>query len=199
MVNFKDLTINALNYYDNNYDKYNKFLHKIKFFSVEKSDKDMTSNNISFFDKKQNLLLKSRYEIIGEYNSFSNTWIWSWSKPDYKKNLTYLSRQILKYGLDIDITIENIFLKTELITSRFRISDPIQLDVHMAIASYIAKQPLIYNLYIPLKNIPNSDQEFMNFEQASSYNYWEMIKTNINLDNDTNNEYLIVPLFILDP
>ena len=59
------------------------------------------------------------------------------------KNTNYVSRKILEYGLDIDYK-DISFLKTELITSKFRITDNIQLELHLALASYLSKNPVIF-------------------------------------------------------
>jgi hypothetical protein len=59
------------------------------------------------------------------------------------KNSTYLSRKLLNYGLDID-NEELIQLKSELITSRFKIKNTLQLDIHLALAGYLCKNPIIY-------------------------------------------------------
>jgi len=151
----QDIILNSLNYYDKKREKYNKILSKIKYVSFKKTDSDMKHNTIIFYDKNKKQLFQSRYELVGAYNNYSNTWIWAWSMPQISKNLQYTSRKILNYGLDIidDYDNNNIFLKTELITSRFRISDPVQLDIHLSIAAYIAKIPIIFNLYYSPKRI----------------------------------------------
>ena len=51
-------------------------------------------------------------------------------------------RKIWNYGAILDPSEK--YLKTELITSRFRIADTIQLDIHAGIASYLSKYPMIY-------------------------------------------------------
>ena len=42
-----------------------------------------------------------------------------------------------------------MLLKNELITSRFRIADKVQLDIHCSVASYLSKCPFV----IAMKNI----------------------------------------------
>jgi hypothetical protein len=64
--------------------------------------------------------------------------------PYLSKNSTYTSRKILNYGLDLGPNQE--YLKSELITSRFRITNPIQLDIHTAISSYLSQIPTIFQI-----------------------------------------------------
>ena len=70
--------------------------------------------------------------------------------------MSYISRKILNYGLDL--TPDEQFLKSELITSRFRISSKIQLDIHVALASYLTKMPLIYK-HITIPNTKTSTED----------------------------------------
>lgn len=145
-----NIVTQALDYYDKNRESYSKFFSKVKFIEIKKTSKsDIDRNEIFFYDNKKNIIGKSKYELLGTYYSEPKTWVWSWAKAINHKNETYISRKILNYGLDINIDpkkpniSEKIFLKTELVTSRFRIHDPVQLDVHIALSSYISKIPII--------------------------------------------------------
>ena len=142
-----DIVKNAFTYYDKNNEKNEYKFKDIKFIDfINKDSTDIKRKTINMYDKDKKLLFKYKYEIIGVYNNFTHTWTWAWSVPIFTKNSTYVSRKILQYGLDMEPT--NTFLKAELITSRFRISDPVQLDLHIAIASYISKNPVIYKLIV---------------------------------------------------
>lgn len=145
-----DIVKSSLEYFDKNMEIRSKTLSKFKFVKIiTNTNIDMDRNIIIFYDKNGTELHKSKYERLGTYYNLSNTWIWSWANPTRNKNETYISKNILKYGLDIDVDKSKsdfndmMFIKTELVTSRFRISDPIQLDVHIALSSYISKIPLI--------------------------------------------------------
>lgn len=137
-----NLISDSLEYYDNNTEKYNDFFKKVKYVKFIDVIKDMDHNIIRMYDRDKNEILKSRYEIIGIYNNKSKTWTWAWSIPRFRKNTTHIARKIVNYGMDLDP--ESRFLKTELITSRFRITNPIQLDIHAAIASYLSRQYVVY-------------------------------------------------------
>ena len=148
-----DLVGNSLEYYDNNYEKYSELYHKIKYIKINNKGEN-NEYFIELFDENKKLILKSRYEILGTYISKSSTWIWAWAYPDFQKKLTNISRKLLHYGTELDPDKQSLYLKTELITSRYKISNKIQLDIHTSIASYLSKQPLIYkyNFYdVPVK------------------------------------------------
>jgi len=149
MTKITEIVRNSLEYLDNNKSKYKSYLNKIKYYSLEFLYGDLERHKIIFYDKNKNKLFETEYEIIGVYNNFAKTWAWSWSIANFSKNEVYLARKILMYGLDIVPDKDTIFLKSELITSRFRISNPIQLDIHVGLASYLSKIPFIFKLYIP--------------------------------------------------
>lgn len=189
-----NIVTKALDYYDANREKYDKFLSKIKSFRIsERKSSDMDHSTIIFFDANNNQVWTTRYEVLGTYYSESNTWAWSWAKANSPKNQTYLARKILNYGLNIDIDMkitnasEKVFLKTELITSRFRINDPVQLDVHIALSSYISKIPII----IPFVYTYTGKKEELNIfsKRKYFYDYYEIFR----LKN-----YYISFLFALD-
>jgi hypothetical protein len=142
----KELILNALEYADTNKEKHVDIVKKARYYSTVISEKDMEPSVITFYDKHKKPFFKARYEMLGTYLSDANTWLWAWADPRLPKSTTYLSKKILNYGLNID-SKENWILKTELITSRFRIFDSVQLDMHIALSSYIAKAPFIYNIY----------------------------------------------------
>jgi hypothetical protein len=146
MSRIKELITNSLKYYDFNQEKYSKLFNKFKYYSIVQVETDIEHDKILFFDKDKQLIFESKYEILGIYYVSSQIWAWSWSIPNLNKNLVYTTRKILNYGLDIIPSREDIFIKAEIITSRFRISNEIQLDIHAAIASYISKKPMIFKL-----------------------------------------------------
>lgn len=137
-----NIIVDSLRYYDKNMMKYNSFFNKIKRIEIEESQYDIVHNNMLFYDKNDNLILQSRYELIGIYSVIGKIWAWSWATPANSKNKIQIIKKVLNYGIDLNPS--DLFLKTELITSRFKITNKIQIDIHVAIASYLSKQPLIY-------------------------------------------------------
>jgi hypothetical protein len=151
-----DLVKNSLEYYDRNMERYQKFINKIKYLVFNKTDSEMEHDTVAMFDEHKNAIHTSRYENIGVYTMDSSIWVWAWSVPTLKKNTTYIISKILNYG--IKLSPQDKFLKTELVTSRFKISTKVQLDIHAAIASYLAKSPFILSyVYIDSKEIGDSD------------------------------------------
>ena len=144
-----DIINDAFNYYDGNNELYRSIKKKIKYAKVLQNDKN--SNEIdciryTFYDENRQELFSSRIEILSKYYSQINTWIWGWSLSTVEKSATKIIRKVFQYGTDIDIrndNISNILLKSELLTSRFKITDQVQIDMHCAIASYLAKKPFI--------------------------------------------------------
>ena len=170
MDRVKDLITNSLYYFDSNYEKYNKLYNKFKYQSLEINDNDLEYNKINFYDKNQKKIFKSRYEVLGIYNSVANLWTWGWSVPRLKKNMINTIRKLLNYGLDLPPDQDDQFLKAELITSRFRISNEIQLDIHTAIASYISKKPMVYKLIINPDTVADNESNIQPIEKYPANN-----------------------------
>lgn len=137
----------ALKYYDNNnkiYKHIKKHISYVKYADVGKND--VEGLRLIFLDENKKELFTSRVEILGKYYNTIKTWVWGWSLPGINKSLTSIIRKVFLYGTDIDINNNpaNVMLRNELVTSRFRIEDDIQLEIHCAIASYLAKKPFIF-------------------------------------------------------
>ena len=146
MSEHTSLVVNALEYYDLNNEKYSHIYKNAKYYKIVLSNNDMKKNDIILYDEHKNIILKSAYEIIGVYSKDTNIWAWAWAIPFFYKNSTYISKKIINYGIDLDP--EEMTLKTELITSRFRISNMIQIDIHVALTSYLSKNPVTFNFLI---------------------------------------------------
>jgi hypothetical protein len=145
MTDIVSIVTNSLKYYDNNTDIYKDKLKNAYYYKLHNLFSDNEHHIVEFYDENKNLLLKSRFEVIGIYAHMTNTWVWGWSIPILDKVSTKIIRKVFNYGAELDKS--EIFLKTELISARFIISDPIQLDIHLAIVSYLSKNPFIYKIY----------------------------------------------------
>jgi len=175
-VDINDITLikNSFEYYDKNNEKIGNKYDKVNYISFEINQKDLEHDIIIFYDSKLKELFRSRTEKIGIFDKISKIWTWAWAVSSFKKNETNIVRKILQYGTELDPS--TIFLKTELITSRFRISNKIQLDMHCAIASYLSKKKQVYkytifnllklidNKYIDILNPDYSKNEDVTFE-----------------------------------
>lgn len=196
----KDLIINSLDFFDKNKEKYSKLISKIKYFTIIRNTNDMDRNIIVCYDNDKNEIFKSEFEYSGTYYSSTNTWIWSWAIPIAPKNSTYLAKKIVNYGMDLDY-MDNRLLKTELITSRFKITNSIQLDIHIAISAYIAKIPFIMDIYNVIdiskknddaKNVENIE----NIENKSNSKYYKFYTADKVFEN--NLTYERYSLFIMN-
>ena len=164
----------ALSYYDQNNSKYTDLFDKIKMTKIKSNTKDMSKSKIFFYDNNNKLFMKGDYEIAGNFYNKYKLWIWSWAIPVLVKNKTLLSRKILNYGLDIDSSNKpaiNFFIKSELTTSRFKINK-LQLDIHIALISYICKEPIIYP-YI----------DYLSDTDKDNYVIWYMFILNLEVIN----------------
>ena len=160
----------SLEYYDNNNEINEKLFDKIRYLKLNLSKSDMEKNIVEFYDKDLKLIKKFAYEILGVYNNLTRAWTWGWSIINLKKNDTYIIRKLLNYGIDLDA--KNNFLKSELVTSRFRITNKIQLDMHVAIASYISKQKNIYSYKVD-QNPKIIDNQYYDIKVSDNDNYTE--------------------------
>jgi len=178
-MNNEKVVINALSYLDSNLEKYEYLFKDVTYISFNQTVKnDMEKRKLTFYDINKKKVFESKFEVFGIYDDNVGVWTWAWSYPNLYKNVTYLSRKTLEYGLDIDYN-ENNLLKSELITSRFKINDKLQLEIHSALAAYITKVPVIFK-YSYAADINEIDEN-------------DIIK----LNKDTKNT-LIYYLFILD-
>ena len=139
-----DITLvrDSLEYYDKYYELYKTKFDKVTYLKIEKSNNDHIQDELHFFDDDKKFLFKSRFEFIGIHEKNLNLWSWAWSLPYLSKKNTNIIRKILNYGTELEPSAH--FLKSELITSRFKINHSIQLDIHSGIAAYLAKKPVIY-------------------------------------------------------
>jgi hypothetical protein len=172
----------ALEYYDKFQEKYRDEYININYISLEISDKDLDHNVIIFYNTNLKELFRSRYERIGILDLKSQIWTWAWARPDLRKNETNIIRKILFYGTELDPSMN--YLKTELITSRFKITNKTQLDIFCAISGYLSKKPKIFNykIYGNPKIIDNK--------------YVDILHPDINKNEDTYE--LISYIFLLD-
>ena len=140
-----DIVTTALDYYDKHNETFETFVSKIKYFKYIRKFGDMERNVIELYDKNKKKILKSKVEHVGSYYSIYKLWTWAWAVPVLEKNTSYISKKLFDYGLSMS-SDENLYLRTELITSRFRITNPLQLDTHIAISAYLGKHPYILKI-----------------------------------------------------
>lgn len=131
LINFDDNKMLYKDTYDLIYNSaYKKFFHE---------ESDLEYSYIKFYDGNDKEILHKNYEVLGYYNVKSGTWLWGWALATHKKYIR-LMKKLLNYAFEID----NEILRIEMLTSKIKINDPIQLDIYIAMASYLCKVPIIY-------------------------------------------------------
>lgn len=141
--NISDIISKALEYQDKSYIKYKSLFDRVARVQHVEAKSDMDRSVITLYDANNEKLLESRYELVGIFSSYYDVWCWGWSLPTVNKNMSYKIREILNYGLNLDEK-SNLFIKYELLSSRLKIRDKIQLDIYPSLAAYLAKCPIIY-------------------------------------------------------
>lgn len=144
MSKFEIFMKDALEKYDKNTEIYYNDIFKNAYyeeFIFKNSEIDY--NEVIFYDKDKNIIGRANYEMLGNFYVDTQVWVWAWSDPSYNKKVVTRSTNLLFYGLKLDAT-ENFSLKMELVNSRFQITDPIQIDIHLAIASELCKTPCLF-------------------------------------------------------
>jgi hypothetical protein len=188
--NFKMFITDSLEKYDNNSDYYSNMFKNVYSVQYIGNNSEIDYNKAVFYDKDGRKIIEANYEVIGTFYIEKATWVWSWSDANFKKKMVNRSKNMLLYGLKLDPE-ENFSLKLELINSRFLISDPIQIDIHLAIASEITKTPCIFKMPVP---IPAEDIETEEFLGPES----DEMKLRIFKDLDDINRFKFVYLFLFD-
>ena len=140
MDNFVEVVKNALEYYDSNNLKYYDLINSFKYYTINKNERA-----IIFYDSDKKKLKEYEYEYIGKYLIDKNIWRWGWAAAELDKNAIITSRKVLNYALDLEHKT-GLSLKMELISSLSRVTSPVQVDIHVAITSFLSKKPLIYEL-----------------------------------------------------
>lgn len=147
MSKISDLILKSFEYYDKKNQQYKKYLNKNGVLDGENSQ-------IIFGEEK------FKYELLGVFDDQTNVWIWSWMIPLIDNKKSDISKKLLNYGLNIFPSQENqeaIYLKTQLLNSRFLIEDEFQLEIHLALATYLAKDN--FKFLYPIKDYFDSKKE----------------------------------------
>jgi hypothetical protein len=134
---------NALEYYDGVNNNYRSIFRKIASYRYQVSTDPKIPNVMSFYDRENKILGSSTYQVLGVYSAQHRLWAWAWSIPNYPAKAINLSRKLLTYGLDN----EDANIRSELVTSRFSVTHPMNLDIHLAVAAYLTHS-VLYAAYV---------------------------------------------------
>lgn len=169
----RQIITNALSHYDKNMEANDKEFNEFKyyFFEQRRTD-DLDRNVVVFYDKDRKEIKRYKYEYVGIYHSDGQIWTWTWALAKVPKNLSALSKKILNYGLDMTVSKDNLFLKTELITSKFLIDDAIQLEIHLAISSYIAKVKKVFAIHVTAESFTDAPYKINKTPQKGGITYY---------------------------
>ena len=129
-----NLIKSSIEYYDL---KENDF-RSIKYDILYENKSDLNYNNI-IIDSISNKKKKFNYEILCKIDKNNKMIIWSWALPNIEKNKTFISRNLLKYGLDLndDSLIE---LKNILINSKIRYQNVNSMRILFIIFLFLTKK-----------------------------------------------------------
>jgi len=145
-----DLIKKSLVHFDNQNNKYNKYLKDTEIYI---DDKKILSRKTG---KEIDKMINFETEILGIFNHQANVFLWSWSLPYLGINDTKISKELLNYGLRLEPnsnTVSHFFLKSLLVNARNYIESDFDLDLIQAMSSYILKDK--YSFIYPTNTYNN--------------------------------------------
>ncbi len=151
-MDFSDLIKKSLEYYDKQNYKNKKYIENT-FVEVKSQDK------ILIHDKAGDVLLESEFEVLGLFDNQTNIWLWAWLLPFLSSNETLIARKLLDYALKLEPqsnSDDHYYIKSQLLNSRISIEDSIELDIHLALSSYLIKDS--FSFIKPLQIFLNEDK-----------------------------------------
>jgi hypothetical protein len=146
MNNISKFIKDALEYYDNSNDCNMSYINKIKHIQFINKDTDIESDTINFYNSDNEIVLTTKYEILGIYYSKNKTWTWGWALPWIYKNKTNTVKKLLDYGYNITGKSDiDLFIKSLIVSSTYKLNNIQQLDIIRAITIYLTKSGELYS------------------------------------------------------
>lgn len=142
--NLTDLIKKSLETFDDQNTNATELIQKYEGRSIGFINPTMRFNNKKF-----------NFEILGVYDPNTKVWIWSWAIPIINPKYIYETSQLFKYGLtkilfrnttveefmyfeeDEEFSKINFYIKTVFLNSRILINNNLELEILLAISSYI--------------------------------------------------------------
>lgn len=157
-MNISDVISKALEDYDSVKPIIKHLQKNASFQIVYPSNPDIQRSVYRFTDKiTNNLILESESELLAIYYKKYNVWSWAWANTSLSEGDTYFSKQLVEHAIRLKSDMS--YIKSLLITSRGLIKDDIQIDINLALAASIIKQPFIFTKKIP---VTNDKDDFVN-------------------------------------
>ena len=132
-----------------------------------------TINSKEYIYKKENNTLefhklnkKYKFNILGMFDYSKKIWIWSWLIPNYSYQHIFYIKKLLDYGIKLNppkTEKEFLWVKTQLVNSRFLIDNNIQLNIHLAIISYLLKDNFDFVYPVTKKLSENNNDKLIIF------------------------------------
>ena len=155
-----NLITKALIYYDTQNKTFKKYIKStnIKFNREE--------GTITFKDNDKDNIFK--HDILGMFDNTTGIWMWAWMIPEFTDKETTIVKKLLYYGLKINtadnnmrkIVEDKLYLKIQLVNSRFLLDSNFQLELHLAIASYLIKDNIKF-IYPRIKYLNEEKTKFI--------------------------------------
>ncbi len=149
--NINQFVKKALEHYDKQLFEYNEHINSN---NIELSDSGITiklKNNKTFYGNCQ---------LLGIFDLRTHIWLWGWTLPFIRDEVLIDCKNLLDYGLKLspdNQKDEHLFIKTLLLNSRIYVEEEIQLEINLAIYSYLLKDRCSFIL--PYKIYKNEDDD----------------------------------------
>lgn len=144
-MNVQDIIRNSLVQYDAAQPVIQYLMENCMYDGI-KTDSDYVRTKFNFMSiKTKEVLVSTEVETLAIYFDKTNVWSWAWSHPGLLNSENHYAKEILLYSFKLGSELS--YIKNILTTSKGVINDPIQIDVNLAISTYIIKKPYIYKFY----------------------------------------------------
>ena len=133
-----DLIKKSLDYFDNQNNKYKKYLSEDYNLSLEEN---------KIFNKNNETFINIKFEVLGIFHHNTKVFFWGWVLPYLSIDETKISRELLNYGLNLDPesnNLEHFYLKSLFLNSRIYIENDFDLDLIQSISTYLLKNKLSF-------------------------------------------------------
>jgi hypothetical protein len=138
-LDIKEFIRTRLDNFDKSNEKYNYLLDANSIKINKKND----LLYLSFSDKNDKNIYEGQTTVLGSLDLNTNIWLWAWVTPYVSSEESKDSRDILKYGLELEpYNNSNIhfYIKSHFVNSRIYFDSDVTFDIHLALSLYITKK-----------------------------------------------------------